>query len=190
MSPRAGLTKDRLLEAAERIADERGFEAVTIHGLAAESGVKAPSLYNHVSGLDEIRDALRLRGLRLLGERLSAAIEADRAAAPLIALGDATREFAREHPGLYAAAQPTVSTVETAADLTEAGDVILRLFARVLGSMGIEGDDALHATRALRSAVHGFIALETAGAFGMAINIDESFRRLLGALAVGLTPPR
>jgi AcrR family transcriptional regulator len=175
-----------LVEAAERIADERGFEAVTVHGLAAEFGVKAPSLYNHVSGLEEIRDALRVRGLRLLGERLSAALETGGGVDPLFALGDATRRFARDHRGLYAAAQPTVSTPETAEELAEAGEAILGLFTRVLGNSGIAGDDTLHATRAVRSAVHGFIELEAAGAFGMAIDIDESFRRLMAVLAAGL----
>ena len=190
MSPRAGLSRERLIAAAERIADERGFEAVTIHGLAAGFGVKAPSLYNHVAGLDEIRDALRLRGVLLLGERLATAVHQAAGRDPVLALGQATRDFALEHRGLYAAAQPTVSSPETAPELASAGAGLLQLFIRVLGETGLSGADALHATRALRSAVHGFIELEASGAFGMAIDIDESFRRMIAALMVGLKPAR
>jgi hypothetical protein len=40
--------------------------------------------------------------------------------------------------------------------------------------------------RALRSAVHGFAAIETAGGFGIDVNTDTSFRRLIEDLASGL----
>ena len=52
--------------------------------------------------------------------------------------------------------------------------------------MGLEGDELIHAVRALRSAVHGFAAIEAAGGFGLAVDPDASFRRLVGALAAGI----
>jgi WHG domain-containing protein len=39
--------------------------------------------------------------------------------------------------------------------------------------------------RALRTAVHGFAALEAAGGFGRPLDRDASFRRLVDALARG-----
>ena len=51
---------------------------------------------------------------------------------------------------------------------------------------GREGDELIHAVRALRSAVHGFAALEAAGGFGLAVDPDVSFRRLVDALARGI----
>jgi hypothetical protein len=56
----------------------------------------------------------------------------------------------------------------------------------VLGGAGLEGDELLHGVRALRSAVHGFAALEAAGGFGRPLDRDASFRRLVDALARGL----
>jgi Tetracyclin repressor-like, C-terminal domain len=56
----------------------------------------------------------------------------------------------------------------------------------VLRGYGIEGDDALHATRAVRSALHGFVAVETAGGFGLPLDIDESFDRLVSLIDAGL----
>lgn len=52
----------------------------------------------------------------------------------------------------------------------------------VLGGYGIEGDDAVDATRILRSALHGFASLEAAGGFSMPRDIDESFARLVAGL--------
>jgi hypothetical protein len=56
----------------------------------------------------------------------------------------------------------------------------------VLGSYGLRGEDALHAARGLRSVAHGFATLEVAGGFGIPIDLDESFDRLLRAFVVGL----
>ena len=55
--------------------------------------------------------------------------------------------------------------------------------------MGCRGD-ATHALRALRSKVRGFATLEVAGAFGLPEDCDESFRRLVDALAAGLRHDR
>ena len=48
------------------------------------------------------------------------------------------------------------------------------------------GDEAIHALRALRSVVHGFATLEAAGGFGIPLNLDESFRRLVELLIRGM----
>ena len=56
--PRLPLTRQRVLEAAMRIADEGGFESLTMRGLGQELGVQAMSLYNHVANKDEIRDGI------------------------------------------------------------------------------------------------------------------------------------
>jgi Tetracyclin repressor-like, C-terminal domain len=56
----------------------------------------------------------------------------------------------------------------------------------VVGGWGIEGDDALHAVRAIRSAVHGFVTIEAAGGFGIPLDLDVSYERLVRTLAAGL----
>jgi len=40
--------------------------------------------------------------------------------------------------------------------------------------------------RVVRSALHGFVALELNGGFGMSLDLDESFDRLVDVLARGL----
>jgi AcrR family transcriptional regulator len=56
MNPPPGgpLTRDKLFEHALAIVDAEGLEALTMRRLAAEVGVKAPSLYNHVRGKSEL----------------------------------------------------------------------------------------------------------------------------------------
>ena len=52
--PRVPLSRDRVLQAAIRIADEDGIDALSMRRLARELGVEAMSLYNHVANKDEI----------------------------------------------------------------------------------------------------------------------------------------
>ncbi len=52
--PRQPLSRERVLRAAMSLADERGIEALTMRELAGRLGVEAASLYNHVSGKDDL----------------------------------------------------------------------------------------------------------------------------------------
>jgi len=52
--PRIPLTRDRILRAALRIADEEGLDALTMRRLGQELGVQAMSLYNHVANKDDL----------------------------------------------------------------------------------------------------------------------------------------
>ena len=55
---RTPLTRDRVLEAAIRLADEGGIESLTMRKLARELGVEAMSLYNHVANKGDLVDAI------------------------------------------------------------------------------------------------------------------------------------
>jgi len=52
--PRIPLTRDRILRAAIRIADEEGLDALTMRRLGQELDVQAMSLYNHVANKDDL----------------------------------------------------------------------------------------------------------------------------------------
>jgi AcrR family transcriptional regulator len=56
--PRLPLTRQRVLEAALRIADEGGFESLSMRRLGQDLGVQAMSLYNHIENKDDIRDGI------------------------------------------------------------------------------------------------------------------------------------
>jgi AcrR family transcriptional regulator len=51
---RSPLSRERVLRAAVKLADEGGIEALSMRRLARELGVEAMSLYNHVASKDEI----------------------------------------------------------------------------------------------------------------------------------------
>jgi hypothetical protein len=71
-------------------------------------------------------------------------------------------------------------------ELAAAEERVVRIVLAVLASFGLQGQDAIHAVRGLRSVVHGFASLEVAGGFGLPLDCDESFRRLIAMLVAGL----
>jgi hypothetical protein len=99
----------------------------------------------------------------------------------LFALADAYRTWATEHPGRY------VATVRAPApgdgDDEVASLEVYKVVIDVLHGYGITDDDAVDATRSLRATLHGFVTLQSAGAFGMPVDIDRSFHRMISGLA-------
>ena len=55
---RALLSREAIARAALQVVDESGADGLTMRALADRLGVKAASLYNHVTGKDELLDAL------------------------------------------------------------------------------------------------------------------------------------
>ncbi|MFN8196499.1 MAG: TetR/AcrR family transcriptional regulator C-terminal domain-containing protein [Nocardioidaceae bacterium] len=55
---RTPLSRDRVVAAAVRLADEEGVAALTMRHLAADLGVEAMSLYHHVPGKQQLLDGL------------------------------------------------------------------------------------------------------------------------------------
>jgi AcrR family transcriptional regulator len=182
--PRAGLTADTVVDAAATIANTEGISAVTLARLAEKLGVRPPSLYKHVDGLDAIHRALAVRGLREANAHLQQATIGKARDEALLALAHAYWQFARARPGLYAASQRAARTGEN--DIGAAGEALLGTVAAVLAGYGVGGDDALHAMRGLRAIIHGFVSLDAAGGFRMKLDLNESFDRLLAAFAADL----
>jgi AcrR family transcriptional regulator len=179
-----GLDPDRVADAAAAIADTEGLGAVTLARVAAQLGVRPPSLYNHVDGRDGLLRQIALAALRELTAALRTAAIGRSGADALVATARAYRAYAREHPGRYAAtvAAPPGPDEEYQEVAGEAVEVMLAM----LRGWQLEGDEAVHAVRGIRSAVHGFVTLESAGGFALPVDLDESFERLIRTLAVGL----
>jgi AcrR family transcriptional regulator len=57
-SMREPLTRDRVIEAALRVMDEEGLEAVSMRRVAREVGVEAMSLYHHVEDKEDLLDGI------------------------------------------------------------------------------------------------------------------------------------
>jgi AcrR family transcriptional regulator len=178
---RTRLDSDAVVAAAAALADAEGLEAVTLAKVAAQLGVKSPSLYVHVDGLPGLRRRIAARGARELTARLQVAVAGRSGHDALAAMADAYRGYAVEHPGIYAATQ----RAENVAD-DESAAALLEIVFAVLRGYALDDDAAIHAARVVRSALHGFISLEAGGGFGIPLDLDASFNLLVATLDRGL----
>ncbi len=188
--PRKGrvrLDKNAVVRAAVDLVNAEGIAALTLSRLAEELGIQTPSLYNHVNGLPGLQRELAVLNARLLADRLGEAAIGKSGTELFMAVAQAFRDYVKEYPGLY------MSTLRSSGkqtiqdkDLMHEEQRALKIGMTVMASLGLQEEDAIHALRAFRSTVHGFATLEVAGGFGLPQDCDESFRRLVDALATGL----
>lgn len=175
--PRAGLSRTTVVAEAARVADEVGLERLTLAAVAGRLGVRLPSLYKHIAGLEALQVHLAAAAGRELAAELSAATVGRSEADALLAMAHAYRAFARRRPGAYAA---TLRAPEDSDEEHQAAAMaVLQVVLSVLAGFGLEGEDAIDAVRGLRSLLHGFVAIEAAGGFKLPQDLDRSYRRLV-----------
>ncbi|MGC9541395.1 TetR-like C-terminal domain-containing protein [Streptomyces sp. UG1] len=181
---RAGLTADRLAAAAAELADEVGFDQVSLSALARRFGVKDASLYSHVRNLQDLRTRVALLAGGEMIDRIAAAVAGRAGKDALVAFADAYRAYALEHPGRYAATQIRIdqSLVADSPAMRRTAEITYGM----LRAYGLAEPDLTDAVRLLRSTFHGFCSLESTGAFGDPRDVRESWERTVDALHVAL----
>lgn len=180
MSPRMGLTCERVTVAAAELADETGFANVTVSALARRLGVKDASIYSHVRNLRDLRVRVGVLATEEISDRIAPAVAGLSGHRALAAFASAIRGYARDHPGRYAATQLRAEPAEwgDAAGPRRAGELTLAL----LRGYDLQEPDATDAVRLLRSTVYGFIDIELTEGFAHPRELDASWERILLAL--------
>jgi AcrR family transcriptional regulator len=178
--PRAGLTEERVVEEGERFADEVGLSSLTLAALAERLGVRQPSLYKHITGTDGLRRSIALRAKDELAIVLGRAAVGRARGEAIAAMALAYRAWAHQHPGRYAAAQRAPVPGDIDDEIASAS--VTQVAFDVMAGYELRDEDAVDAIRALRAALHGFVTLEAAGGFGLPVDVDRSYDRLVAGL--------
>ena len=177
---RAGLSTERLVRAGAELADEVGFDQVTVSALARRFDVKVASLYSHLKNSQDLKTRIALLALEELAERAADALAGRAGRDALNSFADVYRDYAREHPGRYEAARFRLDPKTAAAS---AGGRHAQMTRAILRGYDLTEPDETHAVRLLGSVFHGYVSLETAGAFShSAPDTQESWTRILDAL--------
>jgi AcrR family transcriptional regulator len=177
---RANLSPAVVIAAAAELADQEGFDAITLSALARRFGVQTASLYSHVRDRSALLHAVHELALGELADRVALAIAGRSCRAALAGLAEAHRGYARECPGRWAALQrpAAASTVGS-----EAARRLVALNLAVLRGYRLPETELVHATRLLGATLNGFLALEASGSFSHRDPApDTSWQRALDAL--------
>ena len=179
-----GLDRSFVLEEARKLADRVGVANLSITKLAGRLGISPPSIYAHFAGLPELRRELALRGYRELTATMVDGGFGLGGEAALVGVCNAYLDWIRKSPGLYSAVIASTYVGDT--EMTQASREWVGVLFRALSFYGFDNDGVIHASRGLRSIVHGFGSLERDRAFISGVDRDESFRRVLHSFIKGL----
>ncbi len=187
MLKRRGLNRVSVIEKAVEMANQAGsVAAVSLASLAEALEIRPPSLYNHIAGLEDLHEGMAVFGLGLLLADLRQAAQGLLGLDALLAMAISYRQFVHTHPGIYPliVRAPGSDAPERAALSEE----LVQMLMLIMASIGLQGDDAVHAIRGLRAILHGFASLEANDGFKIPLDREESFRRLVSTYLNGLRP--
>jgi hypothetical protein len=134
--------------------------------------------------LDDLRRRIAARGAGQLAEALAVAAAGKSRLDSLRAVADTYRAYARAHPGTYATLQRAPD--EDGGEFATAARHLVDVIVAVLEGYSIHGDEAIHAVRVVRAALHGFVVLERDEGFRIPLSVDESYERMVAVLDRGL----
>ncbi|MGM9951253.1 MAG: TetR/AcrR family transcriptional regulator [Lysinibacillus sp.] len=184
MPRRAKIDMEIILQKATEMIDDKGPDHLSFSLLATELGIRPPSLYNHVSSLDDLKQLLAIRGLKGLYESMLHAGIGKSGDEAIHAISMGYVQFVRTHPGLYMAATRIPHSLNE--EFEHHQQAILLLVLRILETYELSEEMAIHIVRGLRSILHGFTSLEQIGGFGMPLDIDQSLTILMNTFIEGI----
>lgn len=100
-----GTLRRRALEAARRLVDSGGADALQLRLIAAEVGSGVASLYYHFANKDALLAAVAVEGWRELAQMIERAMASGRSPRQIDAASAALLSFIRRWPHLYALMQ-------------------------------------------------------------------------------------
>ena len=181
---KAGLDKDIILKTAADLADAEGIANVTLKALAEKLGVKPPSLYKHINGLEDLNKALMLYGWKSLEKKVTRAAVGKSKEDAIRAIFYAYRDYVKEHPGVFEAMQ-WYNMYQSEENLQATEEVVAVLF-QVLSAYDLQEEQKVHIVRMFRVFLQGFLMVEIHGGFGNPASITESFDFSLEILLNGI----
>jgi AcrR family transcriptional regulator len=177
---RAGLDKAAVVAAAAAIADRDGADRLTLALLADELGVRAPSLYSHVEGLDGLRRDLLVYYLHMVAERLRRAGVGVARRDAVVTLAKEYCAFWVEHPGAFGLpVQRMLTDPEVDRAMADAASPLLQ----VLRNYGLDRQERGHWLRIIWTAAYGYALVRATGQMTIPADPDESFQIMVDAFA-------
>lgn len=183
--PRTGITTQLVVETAASLASESGLAHLTLAQVAEKLGIKTPSLYNHVKGLEGLKREMAVTGILQLTDHIKSAAVGKEKDAAIEAGILAYRAFALANPGLYEAIIRVPKHDD--AEWQRASSAIVDVFIQIMEPYGFNEEDSIHIIRGLRSMAHGFVSLERAEGFGLNVSTDKSFLTMLRVYLKGMS---
>ena len=177
------VNKDELLETAWALAEKDGPQNLTLSHLAAQFGVKAPSLYRYIRNKAALIRAVNEQTETMLFRALDAAqVRSDDPYTQLIDMADAYWDFALTHPRVYALAFTTSDPEQRPDPIYQVHAVqpIQAIMAHISGEA-----QSLAALRGIIALMHGFVMLVIHQQLRRGGDLQAAYRQSVRAYLAG-----
>ena len=178
------INDELIIETSARIANKIGLDNLSLKVLACELNIKSPSLYNHFSSLDEIKQMLMVYGWKQMEEQIIDSVIGVSGYEALKNMCNAFYDYATNNKGVFNA-MLWYNKYES----KKSEKVTTRLFNiifKIMEPLNITDENINHIIRTLRSFLEGFSLLVNNNAFGNSISIKDSFDLSLEIIMNGI----
>jgi len=170
---RYGLDKEKVIQKAAELANERGLNNLSLKELADSLGIRPPSLYNHIKSLDELKHGMMLYALSRMTKEVTVAVIGKSEDDAIRAMCKAYYLFAINNPGLYESMQ-WYNRFEDEA-VADASQDFIMVIDKVLLPYKLNDEQKQHVFCLLRGLVHGFSSLAAFGGFSSEMPLENHF---------------
>jgi len=177
-------SRDAIVAAARAIIEAEGLEAVTMQRVAERVGVRGPSLYKHVTDRAALVRAIGDAVTADLGRTISDAMGSGDPRRDLRSMAMAYRAFVHAHPAGYGLLFAGLAQDLRADPIAsaEVGRPVVEAAARLDGVA-----DPLAAARTVVAWAHGFVSVESAGAFRLGGDVDAAYEAGIDLILAGIS---
>ena len=178
------INDELIIETSARISNKVGLDNLSLKNIAEELDIKSPSLYNHVSSLDEIKQRLMICGWKKVEEKIIDSAVGVSGYEALKNMCNAFYDYAINNKGVFTA-MLWYNKYESD-DLDNATNRLFNIIFKVMRPLNISDENINHIIRTLRGFLEGFSLLVNNNAFGNPASIKESFDLSLEVIINGI----
>lgn len=173
-----------IIKVAAKISNRIGLSNLSLKDIAEELNIKSPSLYNHISSLDEIKRMLMIYGWKQIEEEMIDSVIGYAGYDALENMCYSFYQYATENKGVFSAMlwYNKFESIENKNATLKSFEMMFK----ILRPLSISEDNINHIIRTLRSFLEGFALLVNNDSFGNPISIEESFKVSLEIIINGI----
>lgn len=179
-----GLTKKVIIETASNIADNDGLNKVTLKRVAEELGIRSPSLYNHVSSLDDLWRGIAHCGMEEMNFQMKESAIGKSGDEAIKCISTSYLKYLIAHPGVYETIQWTSwhGNEETQRIFNDYKELLRKLIVS-LNLKIVEIDEVLNL---LIGILHGYSTMQLGKAIENPKKIIADFLNSMEIVLVGI----
>ena len=178
------ISDELIIQTSASIANKVGLSNLSLKIIAEELNIKSPSLYNHISSLEEIKQRLMVYGWKQMEEKMLDSAVGVSGYEALKNMCYAFYDYATNNKGVFTAMlwYNKYESVEKEKATTR----LFNMIFKVMKPLDISDVNINHIIRTLRSFLEGFSLLVNNNSFGNPVSIKESFNLSLEIIMNGI----